>query len=337
MADKLKDDLQIVIHHKAEDKYYIPAVVESARWETSWKGAPGRFTFTILKDEIIQVAEGDVVQANYQGTNFFYGFVFSKKRDKNMQITITAYDQLRYLKNKSIYVFTEKTASEMITAIAKDFMLKTGSIADTAYVIPKYRGSNQCVLDIIQDLLDMTTENCTDESGNKVLKLYVLYDDFGELTLKELDEMQTNILIDNETAQNFAYESTIDKETYNKVVLVYDDKEKGVTEAARAADPENIAQWGMLQLTETVNPKKPMNYQVMADNKLAYYNRVRRSLSIKGAFGSIKVRAGSMVVTDLNLGDVKLTKEMIVDSVSHSFSNCEHTMDLVLKGDVITG
>ncbi len=86
-------------------------------------------------------------------TNLFYGYVFIKKRNKDSSISVTAYDQLRYLKNKDIYSFVNKKATDAIKQIVDDFQLQVGDIADTGYVIPKYRGSNETLLDIMQTML----------------------------------------------------------------------------------------------------------------------------------------------------------------------------------------
>ena len=325
--------LQLIIHDKENDKYYWPAVSEGVSWELTWKGSPGKLTFKVLADEILNFHEGDEVQANFGGINFFYGYVFSKKRNKDGIITVTAYDQIRYLKNKDIYNFIDKKAGDIIKQIADDFQLKIGTekgdMADTGYVIPKFRGANKTLMDIIQTILDMTTEN----TG----RLYCFYDDFGVLKLKDLEDMEVDILIDAETAQNFSYNSDIDHDTYNQVKLYYDNTETGKRDVWMSKDSANIKRWGVLQLTESVNPKKAINFGQMADTKLKLHNRVKRSLSISGAFGDIRVRAGSLIYVDLNLGDVRLTKRVIVETVKHKFEHGLYTMDLTVKGDVITG
>lgn len=326
---KNQHELQLVIHDKENDKYYWPAVQEGVTWELTWKGSPGKLTFKVFADKKLNFHEGDEVQANYGGTNFFYGYVFTKKRSKDNIITVTAYDQIRYLKNKDIYNFTDKKAGDVIKQIAEDFQLKVGEMVDTGYVIPKFRGGNKTLMDIIQTILDMTTEN----TG----KLYAFYDDFGELRLKELEDMEVGILVDAETAQDFSYTSDIDKDTYNRIKLYYDNTDTGKRDVWMTLDSANIKRWGVLQLTESINAKKPLNYNQMADIKLKLHNRVKRTLSISGAFGDLRVRAGSLICVDLALGDVKLTKQVIVEAVKHKFYNGIHTMDLTVKGDVITG
>ena len=104
-----------------------------------------------------------------------------------------------------------------------------------------------------------------------------------------------------------------------------------------AVNSADIARWGVLQLTESVNPQKAMNFGQMADTKLKLYDRVKRTLTIKNAFGDLRVRGGAMLYVQLNLGDIVLTKPIIVENVKHTLTQGHHTMDLTVKGDVITG
>lgn len=321
--------LQLIIHNKEKDAYFAPAVLDGLAWETHWKGQPGKCTFKVVKDEPLDFHEGDVVQVNYGGANFFYGYVFSKKYSKDSTIDVTAYDQMRYLKNKDTYNFVNLTAGEEIRRIAEDFQLQVGELADTGYTIPKFRGANKTLLDIMQTLLDMTTEN----TG----RLYVLYDDFGKLTLKDVEDMKIDLLIDAETAEDFAYETSIDKDTYNRIKLYYDNNETGKRDVWMALNSADIKRWGVLQLTESVNPQKAMNFAQMADMKLKLHDRIKRTLTIKNAFGDIRVRGGSMLYVHLKLGDVTLTKRIIVENVKHTIVQGHHTMDVTVKGDVITG
>jgi hypothetical protein len=52
--------------------------------------------------------------------------------------------------------------------------------------------------------------------------MYVLYDDFGKLQLKNVANMVSDVMICKDTAENFDYSSNIDDETYNNIVLYYD-------------------------------------------------------------------------------------------------------------------
>lgn len=319
----------MVIHNRETDKYYWPAVQDDVTWELTRKGAPGKLTFKVLKDETLNFNEGNTVNLNYGGTSLFFGYVFIKKRNKDSSISVTAYDQLRYLKNKDIYLFINRKASDAIKNIAEDFKIQIGDIADTEYVVPKYYGSNETLIDIMQTMIDMTMENTK--------KIYVLYDEFGKLMLKNIENLKVDILIDAETAEDFTYESSIDKDTYSRVKLYYDNKETKKRDVWQSYDSESIKKWGVLQLTESVNAKKAINFAEMADAKLKQHNRIKRTLTIQNAIGDKRVRAGTMLYVNLNLGDMQLTKLVIVETVKHKFSNNQHVMDLTVRGDVITG
>ena len=71
---------------------------------------------------------------------------------------------------------------------------------------------------------------------------------------------------------------------------------------------------------------------VKARALLDLYNQKTRNLQIKDALGDIRVRGGSLIVVNLNLGDVKLQNFMLVEKATHKFKNGEHFMDLTLKG-----
>lgn len=343
------DKLQLFVHHKDvsgtknsdgsityNDQWFVPAIEDDAAWELNRKGAPGKFTFKVVKDSILQMVEGDEVRAQIDGTDFFFGYIFTKKRNKDATISVTAYDQLRYLKNKDTFSYTNKTATQVIRELAEDFELKIGTLDDTEFVIEKRREANATIFDMMQNALDLTMIHTT--------KLYVLYDDVGKLMLKDIENRKLDLLIDAETAEEFSYESSIDKDTYNLVKLTIDSSRDGEHKPyyspADAADYKNSKtrkQWGVLQLTENLNAKTQQDPQGLADQMLANHNRVKRTLSIQNALGDIKVQAGCMVYVDLNLGDVKLTKQVIVENVKHKFTNKQHLMDLTVRGDVITG
>ena len=85
----------VFIDHKGT--IFQPSVEEGITWELERKGVPGKLTFKVLKDMVINFQEGDPCMMSVDGVQLFYGFVFTKKRDKDGVISVTAYDQLRYL------------------------------------------------------------------------------------------------------------------------------------------------------------------------------------------------------------------------------------------------
>ncbi len=325
-------EVELLIGDGTGTRAYIPSVEEGIEWQTERRGTPGKLTFTVLKDDMPGFSEGSAVRLRVDGDNIFYGYVFKQSRDKDQIIKVTAYDQLRYLKNKDTYVYEGKTAAQLIRMVAEDFALNMGTIQDTAFTIESRVEENTSLFEMIENALDLELMG----SG----ELYVLYDDFGFLTLRHLSEMYVGrpgayLMIDEETGENFEYTSSIDDNTFNKIKLTYDNEEAGVRDVYIAQDGANMNRWGILQYFDTLSEGE--NGQAKADALLKLYNKKTRTLKITNAIGDNRVRAGSMVVVCLNLGDLKLKNFMLVETCKHIYRQGEHWMDLTLKGGEFVG
>lgn len=302
----------------------LPPVVESVSIEWERQGQPGKLTADIVKTPGLSFQEGDPCRFSVDGTPIFYGFVFEKARKGSMDqvITITVYDQLYYLKNKDTYVYSNKTAAAVIRMIAEDFQLNVGALADTGYTIASRVEDNRTLFDIIQTALDETLKATS--------QMYVLYDDVGKLTLKNIGDMKLGLLVDNETAGDFDYKTSIASQTYDKVKLSYENKDTGKREIFIAQDGSSINQWGVLQYYEKID--STANAKAMADALLSLYNTKTRTLKLKNVLGDVRVRAGTMLVVILGLGDMNLSSYLMVEQVKHTFSNEQHVMDLNMRG-----
>lgn len=303
-------------------KVYIPSVLEGLTWSTERKGTPGQLTFEVLEDDLLDFNEGNAVKLKVDNKDLFYGFVFIKKTSKQGVINVTAYDQLRYFKNKDSYVYENITSTEFIKRVAKDYILQLGDLDDTGYKIPTRVEDNVALIDMVQNSLDLTLENKKE--------MYVLFDDFGKLSLKNIKSMRLNLLIDEETGEDFSYTSSIDSNTFNRIKLVYDNEDSGKRDVYISQDSNNMNNWGILQYFDTL--KKGENGKAKADALLELYNKKTRNLSITNVLGDTRVRAGSMVIVRLTLGDIKLNNYMLVEKCKHKFDNDEHLMDLTLRG-----
>lgn len=321
---------ELLISEPTTGKAFIPAVLDGAEWITERHGTPGKLTFKVVRDDILRISEGAAVRFSVNGKVVFFGFVFTQKREKEDTVSVTAYDQLRYLKNKNTYVYENKTASQVVRMIAEDFQLNTGVIENTGYVIPSRVEENTSLFDIIENALDLTLTN----SKN----MFVLYDDGGKLTLKGLQSMYVGtdgkyLVIDEETGENFEYSSSIDSDTYNRIKLTYANEKTGKYDVYIARNGAHINEWGVLQYCDTL--REGENGQAKAEALLRLYDKKSRSLKIKDAVGDTRVRGGSMVVVCLDLGGVNVKNFMLVEKAVHKFSNEEHFMDLTLRGGEI--
>ena len=324
--------VELLIGDESGTRAYLPAVMEGIEWSTERKGSPGRLSFKVLKDDVLDFSEGSAVRMRENGENIFFAFVFKQQRSKEQIITVTAYDQLRYLKNKDTIVYEGKTAGQLLKMIAADYKLNVGLLENTRYVIGSRVEENTSLFEIIQNALDLTLMNTGE--------MFVLYDDFGKLALKSLASMVVGnrgacLMLDEETCETFDYTSSIDDNTFNKIKLAYDNEETGHREVYIAQDSGNVNKWGILQYFDTL--KKGENGQAKVDALLKLYNKKARSLKLTNVFGDNRVRAGSMIVVNLNLGDMKLRNFMLVESCRHTYKESEHWMDLTLRGGEFVG
>ncbi|HCQ6281464.1 TPA: C40 family peptidase [Clostridioides difficile] len=324
MADELvlanDRDVRLVIAHWED--FYEPAVIDGITWEIERRGSPSKLEFTIVMDDILEFCEGNSVRLYYKGIGIFYGYIFQKKRDKENHIKIVAYDQLRYFKNKDTYVYSNKTASELVKMLAKDFNLKYNVIEDTKYKISRVE-ENKTLFDMILTALDDTLR--------EKKEMYTLYDDFGRITLKNVASMKLDTVMNNDVIEDFDYNSSIDSDTYTKIKLVRDNEESGKRDVYIAQDSAHMRSWGILQMFDTVDKNmSEAEIKQKCDILLKLYNKKTKSLSLKNALGDIRVRAGCLVPVFLNLGDIELQNYMLVEKVKHTFENNSHFMDLTL-------
>lgn len=327
----MKVNTELLIGNEKGTKIFEPAVEEGIEWSTERRGVPGKLTFKVLEDKKLGFSEGCPVRLKVNGRKIFFGFVFkqqrSKKEGKVQEVTVTAYDQLRYLNNKDTRVYEGKTASQVVEMIADDYKLSVGTLQDTGYIIPSRVEDNTSLFEMIENALDLTMENKKE--------MYVLYDDFGKLSLKSIADMYVQkkgkyLLIDEETGENFDYTSSIDDNTYNRIKLAYDNEGTGKREIYIAQDSANMNRWGILQYFDTLQEGE--NGKAKADALLKLYNQKTRNLKITNAIGDNRVRAGSMVAVNLNLGDKKVKNFMLVEKCTHTYKANEHWMDLTLRG-----
>ncbi len=323
MENEVKSEIKIELHISNNDTVYIPCIEGEITWKTSRLAAPGELKFNIVKDDVISVTEGNSVILKVNDKNVFYGYVFTKERGATDGIIkITAYDQLRYLKNKDTYSYVNKTATWLIKKVASFNRLNVGVLEDSGHVIPVRNEPVSTYVDMILNALDITLMNTN--------QLYCLYDDFGALTLKNLNNMKTDVLICDENTEDFNYKSSIDIQTYNKIKIVRNNEKTGTRDVYIAKDSESFNKWGVLQYCDELQDGE--NGEEKVKILLELYNRKTRELSLKKIEGDLSVRGGSLVIVALALGDIELNTYMLVEQCTHTFSENEHTMELEIRG-----
>lgn len=314
-----KVEVTLLVHHRK--KYYEVPVKDGMKVEWERKNTPGKLTFSTISKKL---ACGDDISLNINGKPFFFGYVFDLKPQTDKTVEVIVYDQLRYLKNKDSYLYKKKTATQLLRMIARDFRLKTGTIANTRHILSRI-DIDQTLFDIIQNALDETTW----ATGN----IYTLYDNYGKLMLRK--PWKVNILIDEETAESYDYSLSIDKDYYNQIKLAYENKKTGRLDTYVSRSGKAINKYGVLQYYEKIDD--PGLGKIKGKMLLKMYNKVTRTLSITGSLGSVRVRAGCLLPVIMNLCDIKVSSYLLVDKVTHTFNNGQHTMDLDLSGGEFDG
>lgn len=291
---------------------------------------PSKMTFKVPKDPNLNFDEGDTVKFTLNGGAVFFGFIFEKQRDGKNTISVTCYDQLRYLKNKDCYVIGAMTATEFIKMVAEDFGLKCGYMDNTVWKTPdkpKTVFKDKSLQEMICQLLDKTVIFTPNHA------FYHLFDDNGELRLASFESMKTDIYIDDECMEDVQYTTSIDKDTYNYVKIIRtvpNGASNKLENTFIAKDDKNIAKWGRLQYL-IIPKEKDINAVAEAKAIMAHKNKKTREIKLKNVIGDVRVRGGSLVYINRNFGDITVNNYMMVTSVTHTFKTGFHGMDLDLR------
>lgn len=319
--------LELKLDNRNGNVWNISEIVSAISWKTSRVGRPGSLDFTLTKNALYQdktfaYKNGDIVQLRKGNVNVFHGFIFEISEGSDDAVKIKAYDQIRYLMAKDTYVLENVTASEVVSKIAKQFQLKTGIIEDTGYKIPTMSEDGKKLIDIIDNALALTLIN----SGRN----YVLYDDFGQLALRNVESLLLDFVIgDGSLMTEYALKTSIDQDTYNRIVLYKDNEKSGKRELHVTQDSGNIAKWGVLQFYESVDENmNDAQIRAQLQTLATLKNRETKSLKLS-AIGDIRVRGGSYV--RIRIEEYGINQPFLVDECSHSFDGADHTMTLELK------
>lgn len=307
---------EFLLANKASGQVFeLSNCATTASWETNRTGSPGKFTATVIGSVTIDV--GDSVRFSVDGQMQFLGWVFTVSKNRWEECEIVCYDRLRYLKASASYAFYAQTAGEIITQIAGDMQLTTGQIEDTGFAIPSLIEQEQTCLDIIGSAVQQTLLN----TG----RVFIFFDDGNGLALREAASMVSpTVLGESSLLTEYTDETDIDSQTYNSVKLSRPNETTGRSDVFIAQDSETIAQWGLLQLYQTVDGDvNDAQVKAQAEATLSYYNRPMRNLSLS-TLGVPGLRAGMLLY--VNLPD--LQQLVLLEKVTHTWENDMHTMEI---------
>jgi len=319
--------LEILVDNKDGRVWDVSKIATDVSWTTARVGKPSSLEFSLAnggetQNETFAISNGDVVRVRLGDVNVFYGYVFRLKQNADREISVTAYDQMRYLLNKDTYVFKNVETGDVIRQIAADFKLKTGRIDATGYKIPSMMEDGQTLLDMIEKANALTISNAG--------QFFVFFDDCGALSLRRVSQLRTDFYIgDDSLLTGYDYAQDIDSDTYNRIKLYRNNNETGKRDIFLVQDSANMAQWGVLQLYESVDDNLNAAQIEQRLNQLATLkNREQRTLSID-ALGDIRVRAGMYL--PIGISSLGINQLMLAEEVKHSFGSAEHYMSITLR------
>lgn len=296
--------------------YDVSELVTKISYKDALNDGCSKLEFSYLDDLVIE--NGSPVSFKYSGVSIFFGYVFIVSRNKGKEISVTAYDQLRYCKAKDSIVLENDTITTLTRKMCHYFKLKMGTLTDTQYVLAPIIHDDKTWLDIIYTAVSDTLLN----KGKK----YALRDEFGSVAIRDLEELNLNLVLgDKSLCYDFEYGKTIDDEFYNRVKIFIKGDGTKDSVSVEENDTNSVSKYGLLQYFEAVEGKTNISQaKAKAKMLLNLYNRETETLSLE-CLGDTSIRAGTSFYGYIS--DIELNSRLIVRSVTHDFLPI-HTMSL---------
>lgn len=284
----------VLTNSKTKESWDISTVISEITFKTALDGQPGTLIFTCIDvNQSNLFAEGSVIDIGIDGKGLFLGYLFKTETDSYNNVKVTAYDQMRYLKNKDFYIIDGgQTLNDVFTNCCNKFQLKSSVIAGSETIVSDKIHNDKTIYEIIQYAIDDVLV--------KTQKYYVVRDNYGTLELVDMGKLVTDYVIGDSSAMSeYTHSRSID-EACNVVKLIWGDKDAKTPKITVADDEKNVEQWGILQHYEVVN--EGMNEAQIterANNLLFLLNRVEQTMKLtvvadETTYNSLlELRAGS--------------------------------------------
>lgn len=297
--------------------YEISELVTKVSYADKLNDGCSKLEFAFIDDNL-KIANGNPVRFKFNGVNIFSGIIFKHGCSNEKEITVTAYDQLRYCKAKDEIVVLKDTTTSLTKRMCTYFGLRQGSIIDTIYTLSTAVHDGKTWLDIVYDGISETLLN----TGRK----YCLRDEFGAVALRNMAELKLDLILGDESlCYGYNYEKSIDDDFYNRI-KIYVKGEKGKPGQIIVEDSDkSIKKYGLLQYFESVDKDTNISQaKSKAKTLLGLYNQEVETLSLE-CLGDTSVRAGSSFYAYIE--DIGLNKLLYVKSVTHEYLPI-HTMSM---------
>lgn len=323
--------VQTVIYDNRYGKTYdISKVTSDMTITTYLDDTPGKLEFTVRAVSPLAFWEGATVSVMVDGYGIYKGFVFKKKRNEDARsITVTCFDQMRYLKNKDSAVFEGVTSAQIFSTMCDKFALKFKVVDQSSHVCAPRSEDAVTIYEMIKRGMDDTLINTGEQ--------FFIRDNFGVLEHKNVKSCyRPEVLGDKSFVTGFDYETSIDKDVYTQIKLYRDNQTTGKRDLFVVNDTVNggqrLKEWGILQLYQKIDESyNEAQIEARALAMLKFYCSTRRSLTLK-CLGIKEFYAGCIFKAKIkDLGDLSLDDFLLVQQCTHKFKNEEHTMELKVE------
>lgn len=295
-------------------EYGIGNSVEGLSIDLSMYDQPGKCTFKL--HSTMEIPKGSPLFVKVDGKGFFKGYVFKTSLNQDDVTDVTAYDQMRYLKNEDTIYYKNKTTSEIFADICKRNGLKYKVEDKTTFKNLPQLYDKKSMFDILKTTIEENLRN----TG----KRFFVRDEYGTLKFINVADKKTDLIVGTKSiCTDFEYEKSIDDDTYNVIKLYRDNKKTGKRDTWMAKDSKNIKKWGKLQKTETVDENATESQiKELAKNMLKVMNREKRSLSVS-IIGFYGLRAGDGIKIELPAVKEWFYIESIKISIENNYATCD--------------
>lgn len=305
-------------------KYDIRELVNSVSYEDRLNDGCSKLEFTYVTGNP-DITNGSSVWFNYNNTDIFKGRVFKREENSKQECTITAYDQLRYAKAKDYFYIKNDTLTALVSRMCSHFNFTKGHIANTGYTLKTQVFDGDTWLDDIYSGISETLMN----KG----KMFCLRDEYGKVTLRDLEDLKLNIMVgDKSLCYDYSHSESIDENFYNQIIILLENEVKGtdgsekqtVAKFVGIKNDTSIKKYGLMQYYEKMQNSTAAHAQFKANALLRLYNQETETLSLE-CLGDTRVRAGVSFLIEIS--ELGIKKQLYVSSVTHNFLPV-HTMSI---------
>lgn len=387
----LYPEIRLIID-KVDKSQYDPASNTSRIFAESWDVSScscnirlktvlynncGQLSFKMLHPQCQEFKEGDRVRLYMNGKCKFCGFIFTRSFQQDEEMLVYAFDFLRYFKSPMLYDRnmmmslngqTGLTINEIFRKLCQDLKIPFEIKAESTIPVPAQRYDMKSAFNILEFAINQTIINSSED--NRQYFTYYHESDIDEEQLKQTsgvvqlqlrNNLTTNVPItDSDLILNYDYKTTIDEQTFNRIILYKDEKtylsetgktlKKGQKTGTRTIRvfPENIEK--VKQTSEGLYGylpyyhKCPDSYTEAQINKvgnelLAMLDRKTSSLKLE-CYGIIGMRAGYLVpVAIRKIGGTSIGKwnedKSILFPIYRTVKECELIVEHPLKMNIV--